>query len=135
VAPRYAEYRLDAIFGTGTKAHAGAGVVFPMGTYVRLGLTGAAGVAWRAGASRESGRVDVIGRFLLDPFRELPVGFSLGGGLSMPLGEGTRARPQLAIVVDVEGRKRGPFSPAFQIGLGGGARVGIVLRGSATRWR
>ena len=83
--PAYAEYRADAIVGRGTAAQGGAGVVVPLGIYVRLGIDAAAGATWRGDATRASGRVDVIGRFLLDPFRETRLGLSLGGGVSASL--------------------------------------------------
>jgi hypothetical protein len=44
-------------------------------------------------------------------------------------------RPYLTVVIDVEGRMRGPVTPALQVGLGGGTRVGVVLRASKARWR
>jgi hypothetical protein len=72
---------------------------------------------------------------LLDPFRETPVALSLGGGVSVPYVDGQRVRPYLTLVADLEGRKRGAITPAIQIGLGGGARVGVVLRTSVARWR
>jgi hypothetical protein len=43
--------------------------------------------------------------------------------------------PYLALVVDVEGKSRNGVSPALQIGLGGGARIGLVLRRSSRVWR
>ena len=57
-------------------------------------------VAWLwQGASR----VDVLTRYLLDPFREVPWGLSLGGGVTIPYVDGdTRVRPYLTLVVDVE---------------------------------
>ena len=136
--PTYAEYRLDAIVGGRTSVQGGLGVVFPMGTYVRLAIDGAGGATWHdaEGMTRGSGRVDAVGRFLLDPFREAPFGLSLGGGLSLQYVDGGRGvQPYVTAVVDLEGRKRGRFTPAFQLGLGGGTRVGIVLRSSSTRWR
>jgi hypothetical protein len=134
--PTYVEYRADAIFGRGTSAEGGLGAVFPLGTYVRLGVDAAGGATWRDAQTRASGRVDGIARFLLDPFREAPFGFSLGGGLSVPYVRGdTRVRPYLTAVVDIEGRQRGRLTPAFQIGLGGGTRVGVVVRSSTSRWR
>lgn len=134
--PRYAEFRLDAIVSHETSSHAGVGVVMPLGTYVRFGIDAAAGATFRDGTSRASGRVDAIGRFLLDPFREAPFGLSLGGGLSLPYADGDkRVRPYLTAVVDIEGRRRGSITPAVQFGLGGGARVGVVLRTSQSRWR
>ena len=132
----YTEYRVDALIGRSTTAQGGAGVVIPFGTYVRMGIDAAGGVTWRDGLQRASGRVDAIGRFLLDPFREAPFGLSLGAGLSLPYVDGdTRVRPYLTAVIDIEGRKHGWFTPAFQLGLGGGARVGLVFRSSAIRWR
>lgn len=134
--PRYAEYRADAIIGNGTAAEAGAGIVIPFGMYVRMGVDGAAGATWRGTAAHASGRVDAIARFLLDPFREVPVGLSLGGGVSVPYTSGDRnVRPYLTAVVDIEGRMRGAITPAIQVGLGGGTRVGIVLRTSSRTWR
>jgi len=134
--PPYAEYRADALVGRGTTAQAGGGVIVPLGIYVRLGIDAAAGATWRDQTTRASGRVDVISRFLLDPFRETPVGLSLGGGLSLPYTDGDqRLRPYLTVVIDVEGRVHGPLTPALQVGLGGGTRIGVVLRTSRPRWR
>ena len=136
-SPRpYGEFRVDAIGGDGLTTHVGVGAVIPLGIYVRLGVDAAAGSTWQEKAANASGRVDAIGRFLLDPFREAPVALSLGGGVSVPYVDGQQhLRAYLTAVVDVEGRKRGRFTPALQIGLGGGWRAGIVLRASPARWR
>jgi hypothetical protein len=134
--PVYAEYRADAIVGRGTAAQGGGGVSVPFGVYVRLAVDASGGATWRDGVTRASGRVDAIGRFLLDPFREVPVALSLGGGVSVPYVEKeSQVRPYLVLVVDLEGRTRGPLTPALQLGLGGGTRVGLVLRASTGRWR
>ena len=136
VPPVYPEFRVDAIVGRETAAQAGVGVVIPAGIYVRLGVDAAGGATFAGGASRVSGRVDAIGRFLLDPFRETAVAVSFGGGLSVPYVDGqTHLRPYLTAVIDVEGRMRGSVTPALQLGLGGGARIGLVLRASPPRWR
>jgi hypothetical protein len=134
--PTVAEYRADAIVARGTATELGVGAVIPAGVYVRTSIDGAAGVTWRDGGAHASGRVDVISRFLLDPYREVPIGVSLGGGVSVPYASGDRnVRPYLTAVVDIEGRRRGSLTPAIQIGLGGGARIGVVLRASARAWR
>jgi hypothetical protein len=134
--PPYAEYRADGVFGRGTSVEGGLGASIPLGIYVRLGIDAAAGATWRDETTRPSGRVDFVGRFLLDPFRETPVGLSFGGGLSVPYTDGEQhVRPYLTVVIDVEGRMRGPVTPALQVGLGGGTRVGVVLRASKARWR
>ena len=135
VPPPYAEYRADGIFGNRETVQGGVGLNVPMGIYVRLGVIGAAGVTHRDGDASFSGRTDVIARFLLDPLRETPVALSLGGGLSVPYEEGMRVRPYLTAVIDVEGRRRHGLSPALLVGLGGGTRVGVVLRASPERRR
>lgn len=136
LAPAYGEYRGDALIGRGTSAQAALGAVFLMGTYVRTSLDVAGGATWHDNETRASGRADVIARFLLDPFREVPVGLSVGGGVSVPYVSGdAHVRPFLTAVVDVEGRMRRSITPAIQIGLGGGTRIGVVLRTSPPRWR
>jgi hypothetical protein len=132
----YVEYRADAIFARGTAAQLGAGVVLPLGVYVRLGVDAAAGGTWRYGQTVASGRVDAIARFLLDPFRESRLGLSLGGGVSAPIGsEEPSQPPYLTTVLDVEWRRHRGTTPALEIGLGGGTRIGIVLRRSPMEWR
>ena len=131
----YPEFRADAIIATGTTVQGGVGVVVPAGLYARIGLDGGFGTRWREGSSSAVGRVDVIARFLLDPIRENDVGFSIGGGLSAPIDAGGFRTPYLTLVADVEGRRRGGFTPAVELGLGGGARIGFVLRRSPPRWR
>ena len=135
-APTYAELRGDAIFGDGTALQGGGGIVLPAGIYARVNIDGAVGTRFRDGEARTSGRADLIARFLLDPFREMPVGLSLGGGVTVPYTDGdTGVQPYLTAVIDIEGRRRGRFTPALQIGLGGGTRLGVVLRTSTRAWR
>ena len=126
----YAETRVDAILGSVPAAQAGAGVVFPLGYYVRLGTTIAGGVSRVDGSAVPGGRGDVILRFLLDPFRESGWGLSLGGGASVRWDDRCGWRPYLAVVTDLETPRRGGVTPAFQLGLGGGARLGVALRWS-----
>ena len=131
----YPEFRADAILAKGSTGQAGAGVVVPLGVYVRFGLDGAGGATWENGASSASARVDAIARFLLDPLRENGTAISIGGGLSAPIRKGGMKSPYLTTVVDVEGTSRGGITPAVEFGLGGGARIGVVLRRSPPRWR
>lgn len=129
------ELRTDAILGTVPAAQGGVGVVFPMGYYVRLTTTVAGGVSRVDGESVAGGRGDVLLRFLLDPFRESRWGLSAGGGASVRWEDRRGWRPFLAVVVDLEGPRSGGVSPAVQVGLGGGARVGLALRWSGASAR
>ncbi|MBA3341350.1 MAG: hypothetical protein H0T48_05895 [Gemmatimonadaceae bacterium] len=118
------EVRVDAIFARETALHAGIGLATPLGTYVRAGVVGAAGVS----NGSPSGRVDAVVRFLLDPFRETKWGPYGGGGLSTRFGDGRAARALMLIFFGAEGPLNRGFSPAIEVGLGGGARLAIVLR-------
>ncbi len=122
-----------------TAVHLGGGVQLPVGLYTRVDLLGAAGVsvAHSGGSgSATSGRADVIARFLLDPFQQARWGLSAGGGVSLLVRAGDRVRPVLAVVADLERRRTTPgIAPAFQIGVGGGLRVGAALRWGTPRIR
>lgn len=122
------ELRVDLLTPHPTVGQVGAGLEIPFGWYTRLGLIVAGGAARDSGIVVGSGRGDVIVRFLLDPFRESTWGLSLGGGVSVRYEPLRGWREYLAVVADVEGPSRGPVIPALQVGLGGGARVGLVLR-------
>lgn len=130
------ELRGDAILGRQAAVQLGVGVQIPAGYYVRVGVDGALGARTRetslSAQPHLDGRLDVLARFLLDPFRQTPYGLSLGGGMSLRAEPGDRVRPVLLVAVDVEGRRstRG-LVPAVQVGLGGGTRIGIILRRGA----
>ena len=111
----------------------------PVGTYLRVELVGAGGASWEDGRAGASARADVIGRFSFDPFRERRWGLSAGGGVSARYDERadnrSRWRALIAVVVDLEGPIVGGTAPAFQLGLGGGMRAGLILRGADPRRR
>ncbi len=116
------EARVDVI-GPGPYAlHAGAGVVVPLGTYVRVSAGGAYGVRPVSGAGRSEWRGDLLGRATLDPFRQQRWALSVGGGITV------RSRAYLVAMVDLEGPAMRGVLPAFQVGVGGGLRAGVVLR-------
>jgi hypothetical protein len=125
------ELRIDALdvrsLQSGT-LQAGAGMNVPLGYYVRLEIDGAGGITRRDSIDRNSARVDVLTRFLLDPFAEASWGLSIGGGISAAFSEGARPHEYLVVVADLEAPRIGGFVPALQIGLGGGVRVGVVAR-------
>lgn len=126
------ELRADVIAGHQPAVQLGAGLQVPMGYYVRIGVDGAVGVSTGGDAptsGRADARADLLVRFLLDPFRQSAYGLSLGGGLSARAEPGDRVRPRLLVAMDVEGhRSSHGLVPALQVGLGGGVRVGVVLR-------
>lgn len=130
--PVVPELRLDVIGGRPTSVQGALGVEIPAGSYVRIGLLAGAGpTIERDATTRAAGRADVLARFLIDPFRQSPWGFSAGAGVSLRADPGERVRPRVLVALDLEGRRsRGGVSPAVQIGLGGGVRGGVGLRWS-----
>jgi hypothetical protein len=141
VAHAQAEYQLRAtpelsadVFHLNDRfgVEGGGGVELPVGYYVRVGVTGAAGVI----ASEASGRLDAVARFLFDPFLQQRWGLSAGAGVSLRVREGDRVRPYILTVIDLEGpHSASGLAPALQLGLGGGVRLGGALRWGARRNR
>ena len=130
------EIRVDALVASHAAVEVGGSLVVPQGVYARTALTAATGVVWRAGATESATRLEVTSRFLLDPFRESPYGLSIGGGLGVTnASAGSRWRPYLAFLFDLELPRTGQVTPALQLGLGGGARLGVVFRTGVDRWR
>ncbi|MDQ3673666.1 MAG: hypothetical protein M3365_04755 [Gemmatimonadota bacterium] len=125
-----AEGRIDGIFSEQTAVHAGLGVSVPAGLYVRTGLVLGAGI----GRHGLDARTDLIGRFSFDPLRQsrwAPYG---GGGVSARFNSTADggAKGYLLFFLGLEGplpRRQGAnLVPAIELGLGGGARVGVILR-------
>jgi hypothetical protein len=134
--PRRAELRVDAVTDARVDAvQALAGVAIPIGTYTRLGLLAGGGAAHLSGATVGSVRADAIARFALDPYRQSRWGVSAGGGISVRHEPALGTRGYLALVLDAEGPARGGVAPAIQLGLGGGVRLGVALRGAGEGWR
>ena len=124
------EVRVDGIFARSSAVEAGYGVSVPMGIYMRTGLEAGVG----AGRHGIESRADFVSRFSLDPFRQSRWSPYAGGGLSgrfRPAADGG-ANAYLLVFLGVEGPlpegKMSGWVPAVEVGLGGGARVGLVLR-------
>jgi len=121
------ELRADLLAAHATSGQLGAALSIPLGLYVRGSLAAGAGTAWRDGRSTAAGRIDATARFLLDPFRERRWGpYGLAGGSVRYYAD--RWRPYLLLGVGIEGPAHRRFVPAIELGLGGGARVGIAIR-------
>jgi hypothetical protein len=125
-----AEYRLDALVARSTGVEGAFGLTIPAGLYVRSGLVAGFG----AGAHGAEGRTDLVARFSLDPFRQFRWAPYAGAGVS---GRYRTRRDggsdaYLLIFLGLEGPLRigrtSGIVPAFEVGLGGGARFAVVLR-------
>jgi hypothetical protein len=128
--PVQVEGRVDAIVARTTGVEAGLGLSVPSGIYMRTGLVAGIG----AGRHGVEGRTDLISRFSLDPFRQsrwAPYGGAgVSGRYRSKLDGGSHA--YLMILLGVEGPlplgATSGIVPAFELGLGGGARFGVILR-------
>lgn len=126
------EIRADVIVARVSSAQAGAALSVPLGLYVRGSLAGGLGTARYRGESSLTERIDASARFLLDPFRErrwAPYG---SGGVSLRHDDFDGWRPYLLLAVGLEGPEHGGVVTAFEVGVGGGARAGVVLRRAVT---
>lgn len=128
--PVQMEGRLDAIIAHTADLEAAIGVSVPSGIYVRSGFVAGVG----AGRHGVEGRTDLVSRFSLDPFRQsrwAPYGGAgVSGRYRSKLDGGSRAF--LLVLIGVEGPlplgRTSGIVPAFEVGLGGGARFAVVLR-------
>jgi hypothetical protein len=125
------EVRLDALVARSTALQGALGVSVPLGRSVRVEVAAGAGPELGdggGGATRATGRGDVIARFVLDPDRVAGWGVYGGSGLSVrgDPQEGTRALA--AVVVGAERRGGGSVVPFAELGLGGGVRIGVGFR-------
>jgi hypothetical protein len=123
------EFRQDITGAREPGAHVGVGVNVRADYYVRLGVALAAGAVRReddvwVGAPR----LDFTARYLLDPFGERARGWYGGGGVSIAQRPGEGATAALHLLVGLEGRRGPRITPAVELGVGGGVRLGVVLR-------
>ena len=122
------EARADAFLGPGGGAELGIGVNLPVGYYTRASVTLAGGAVWVDHRAVGSGRIDVVSRYLLDPFRELRWGLYAGAGISTRWDDSAHWRSYLLVLAGIEGPVQRGWHTAFEAGLGGGARLAVVLR-------
>lgn len=127
------EGRLDAVVTPGGGLLAGVGVNRRFGWYARGGATLAAGVVRSGDGWAAMQRLEVVSRFLFDPFGEHRRGVYGGAGVAVRHLAGDVTRPELVLVVGVEGPRvgRAPI-PSIELSLGGGARLGMVWRRQRT---
>lgn len=127
------ELRLDYL-SSPDAVQAGAGAAMRFGTYVRVAGVVGVGPHFSDAGERVGWRAELVGRFQLDPFRERRWAPYATAGVSVR-GAGSEAEEYLLVLIGVEGPLARGWSPAFEAGLGGGARVGLVLRRGGPRYR
>ncbi len=126
--PMQFEARIDALGGPPAGAQGGVGANVMAGYYLRIGADIAAGVSSRDGNAVSSGRADFVARYLLDPFSEMRWGPYVGGGFTAQWDRGANWRGDLLFLIGLEGPVHAGWRTSVELGLGGGARLGVVLR-------
>ena len=126
--PIRVEWRADLFLAQVDAAHAGLGLSTDLGAYARLEGALGVGAAWAGGDAVASGRADVGVRFLLDPYHQERWGVYGGGGVSTRYEDGPGARVLLTLYAGAEVPGDKPWRPAIEAGIGGGVRIGVVLR-------
>ncbi|AHG91739.1 hypothetical protein J421_4202 [Gemmatirosa kalamazoonensis] len=129
------EIRIDGFAARTAGAQAGVGIALDAGTYTRLAVVAGAGFERRPGGALVGvQRLEGVGRFHLDPYRQTRHGVYAGGGLALRHAPGGPVRALVVALLGVEGPPRHGMAAAVEAGVGGGARVGVALR-SARRQR
>lgn len=129
------ELRLDVLGAAPYAVQLGGGVNLAAGYYQRVELDAGVGALRRDGVLKGAGRVDALMRLLLDPFGQRRWALSLAGGVSARYEAGDKVRPYLTGLLDFEGPPTRGVRLAYQVGFGGGVRVGVVVRRVSTNWR
>ena len=141
VGPAVPEARLDVLAGRATSWHAGGGVTWGLGRYVRLGAVAGGGVTHGlpAGAERDpapSARLELVARFVVDPSPGLGWRWYGGAGGGALVARGQRGLARVHLVLGADAPAVGRLRPGVELGVGGGVRVGLVLRREPVlRWR
>lgn len=132
------EVRADGIVADDVRtAQVGAGVLWPVGRAVRLGVVAAVGVADGDGAEGAASdaasgaapgwRAEAVAHFVV---RTGPTGRArlyAGAGAGFLDARAGAGRAVAHVLVGLEGDGAG-WAPAVELGLGGGVRLGVALR-------
>jgi hypothetical protein len=120
------EARVELVAVRRSAAHVGAGVGFRAGRTFGVAALGTAFVAGADGA--DDARLELIGRFLLDPERRARMAFYAAGGAAALLSPDGEWRGVLVTMLGAElgrGERWGPF---VEVGIGGGVRLAAGVR-------
>ena len=125
------EARIDGIVKGPAAVHAAAGFTVPVGTYVRSGIDAGIG----SSENGISGRLDIFARFHLDPLRQHKWAPYAGGGLTARFDDNRTNRYYLLVVAGIDGPASRGIAPSIEAGLGGGGRIGVMIRRAAAERR
>jgi hypothetical protein len=122
------EVRADVVTGDVTTAHLSAGVHVTSGTYFRIAAFGGYGRAWDDDLDGPSYRLEVHGRFHLDPLRSTRFGLYGIGGVTTthdPFAD-WQSRMVVGAGFELPAYARATF--ALEVALAGGLRISLAAR-------
>jgi hypothetical protein len=122
------EGRLDLFFASATTVQGGGGGAWTLDRNVRLVLLGGVGSTFTDGVGAFSGRVDLLGRFVLDPDRVNAWALYGSGGLSLRYESAPSWHGALVALLGLEGPRWGRVTPFVEAGYGGGFQIGFGIR-------
>ena len=122
------ELRADFASGDVTTGHIAGGFHMNSGTYFRLALLAGAGRAWIGDEEGESYRLELQGRFHLDPFRNARLGVYGIGGVTVGYDPFADWQSRLVAGAGVELPAHGRATWAIETAFAGGFRVSLVTR-------
>lgn len=120
--------RADVLAGDVVSAQVAAGVHITSGTYFRVAFLGGYGRAWEENDSGDSYRVEVQGRFHLDPLRSTRFGLYGIGGVSAGHDPFVGAQSRLILGAGVELPAYARATLAIEAALAGGLRLSLAAR-------
>ena len=123
------ELRADVVTAAGVvSAQTAAGVHITSGTYVRVALLGGYGRSWSDEQHGASYRVEIQGRFHLDPMRSTRFGLYGIGGVATSHDPFADWQSRLVLGAGVELPAHARATLAFEAALAGGLRVSLAAR-------
>ena len=122
------ELRADVVTGDVVSAQIAAGVHITSGTYVRVALLGGYGRAWSDEEQGASYRMEVQGRFHLDPLRTTRFGLYGIGGIVTSHDPFADWQSRLVLGAGVELPAYARATLAVEAALAGGLRLSVATR-------
>jgi hypothetical protein len=122
------ELRTDLVTGDVTTAQIAAGVHITSGTYFRVAVLAGFGRAWDGGASGDSYRGELQGRFHMDPLRSTRFGLYGIGGVAASHDPFNEWQSRLVVGVGMELPAYARSTLAVEAALAGGLRLSLAAR-------
>lgn len=122
------ELRVEGTAAAVSAAELAVGAHLRTGTYFRLAALGALGRAWSDGVAATRARLELQGRFHLDPLREARLGLYGIGGVAATHDPFLDWQARLVVGAGLELPAHERATWAIELALAGGLRFSVVAR-------